>query len=219
MKSKNTRERTEVQNPGEEKRDQTVKSPSQRFLLQVLTEEMVLIGRAITERNQQSTQIKQWCLTLWVATWGIVSIEYVMKWFEGYQYLVLCAPALFPPIFLGLDLINKRLERKFTFRGRQIYRFLNASGPGRDSGGSSLESFLETGELGDFRVYDPAAVNWYYERDQENIDSRTELEQWISIRSVFNESWGLALFYVGLFFVTIVAVAALLVIQFFAVGS
>ncbi len=218
MKSKNAREQTEVQNPGQEKDDQTVKSPSQRFLLQVLTEEMELIGRAITERNQQSTQIKQWCLTLWVATWGIVSIEYVMKWFEGYQFLVLCAPALFPPIFLGLDLINKRLERKFTFRARQIYRFLNAGGSGQDSGGSSLERFLETGDLGDFRVYDPAAMNWYYEQGQENVDSRAELEQWISIRRVFSESWGLGLFYVGLFLVTILAVVALLMIQFFAPG-
>ena len=68
LNSQAAREQTEVQNPGQEKGDQTVKSPSQRFLLQVLTEEMELIGRAITERNQQSTQIKQWCLTLWVAT-------------------------------------------------------------------------------------------------------------------------------------------------------
>ena len=63
-------------------------------------------------------------------------------------------------------------------------------------------------------------MNWYYEQDQENVDSkRAELKQWISIRSVFSKSWGLALFYVGLFLVTIGAVVALLVTQFYPAGS
>ena len=76
---------------------------------------------------------------------------------------------------------------------------------------ATLESYLETGDLGNFRIYDPAAMNWYHEAPEDR--TRSELRDWISWRDVLHGAWGLAWFYGGLMLITLLAVGALFLVQ------
>ena len=114
---------------------------------------------------------------------------------------------------------NQLSPGKIDVRVSQIYRFLNADGTGDGSDCPSLERFMRTGDLGGFRIYDPAAMNWYHDADREDAESRAELAQWLSLRSIFRGAWGLDLFYIGLYMVTLIAVIALLAIQILGAGS
>jgi hypothetical protein len=169
----------------------------QAYILDLLTEETRVISQAIIERNHQSTLIKKWCVALWIAVWGILSVEFVIKGFEGYEHYLLLAPAIFPPAFLFLDIINKRIERKLTFRVRQIHGFLNGDVGAGGAGDSPLARFIETGDLSDFRVYDPAAMNWYYGSDPDPRQ-KAELAKLMTFWNIFCGAWGLDFFYLYL---------------------
>jgi hypothetical protein len=200
--------------------DQTGSAAHKDYILQALSEEMKMVSHAISERNQYSTQIKQWCLTLWLAAWGIASLDDVSSFLGDDKWLTLFSPCVFPPCFLILDLINKRNERKFTFRARLITRFLNSDRPDPALGGTSLGHFLASGTLGEFLIYDPGCMNWYKNKagsdgavEQGSSVLRSQFQSWISLRSVFLGGWGLKLFYLSLFGFSLFAALLLLTFQ------
>ena len=139
--------------PNPEEKSQKLEA-SISYLLDTLSEERQLIATAILARNQQSTQIKQWCMTLWLASWGLISVPGLVDLLP--RFYIAFAPTAFPIFFFLMEVMNKRLERKFTFRARQIHRFLNGA---KDQPGSYWY-FLQSGELGSFVMYDPAGANW-----------------------------------------------------------
>lgn len=141
-------------------------------------------------------------MTLWLASWGVVSFPHV--WDTVPRFLLAGAPVMFPAFFFMMELINKRIERKFTYRARQIHAFLN--GPAEQSG--SYLHFISSGNLGGFLIYDPAGANWL--RSGINDDDREDFRAWIGWRSILLKSWGLAVYYVGLVTVSIVCAAWLL---------
>ena len=178
--------------------------PHRRYVLDVMKEEMKFISDAIKSRNDQSNQIKQWCLTLWMATWGVVTLEFVTKTLGDDQYLVLLAPALFPPLFFVLDIINKRHERKFSWRAKQIHWFMNGREDAPPDAETGLARFVRTGDLGGFRVYDPAAMIWYSVAPDDDEERRRMAER-LRFRDIISGVYGFLMFYVSLFVISLVA--------------
>lgn len=174
-------------------------SETRTYLLEFLIEESKQISAGIHERNNKSNHIKQWCLTLWLASWTVVSIEYIARQLQGYEYFVIIVPLVIPFMFFVMELINKRIERKFTFRSRQIHRFLNGTGLG------SCSEFMKTGDSGEFRIYDPSGMNWFTEIQTPVDSERREFADWIDFRTIARHSWGLGVFYVALAIIPLIA--------------
>ena len=146
-----------------------------------------------------------------MAAWGLASVNVLMELFQQKLCLLLIAPMVFPPFFLGLEIINKCIERKFTYRARMISRFMNGDTASGGLDGNSLRTFLGNGDLGNFLVYDPAGVNWLSNKQSGPVGDCTkeDMRRWISFWGVIHGSWGLMMFYSILFLLPLLAIGAL----------
>ena len=193
------------------------------YLLEVLKYELELISAAILDRNRQSTQIKQWCLTLWMASWIVVKfINFDEKFIDlkSYVYLIPCIP---PLIFVWVEILNKRIERKFTFRSRLIHEFLNY-----DCDFSEIEQKIrrEISPAGlmmrlngsGFRFFDPSGMNTLRHSAVSEPNSkywlkiREDMNEWISFKHIVTHSYGLFTFYILLLVIPIVTCAIISII-------
>ena len=124
MNPNNPLEKTEPHIPDHAEDEQVKGSTYQRYLLEILREEMKIISAAITDHNRKSTQIKQWCLTLWMATWGVISIDYVRSAFMENTFILLLAPAIFPVFFLFFGYFEQTSRAKVYLSRKTDSRFL-----------------------------------------------------------------------------------------------
>ena len=154
-----------------------------------LDQEIQIVAEAIVARDKQSNQIKQWCITVWMASWAVLAFDadkMVAFGFEAfglstaqvYIASVAGAASLLCVMFFLLDLINKRNQYKFLWRSRVIHEFLN------DPAGS------------DFVVYDPGgATDKGSARRLRFGNATVSYDEYISMPNVARQVHGLILFY------------------------
>ena len=106
---------------------------------------------------------------MWLGAVGFVGSKHIVESPTLNTSLWAASVVVIPIAFLILELYNKRSQRKFLWRTRKIYHFINN------------RNFSELNDIDDFRFYDPAGENWRKELDEEeyrafeNFISPTEL--------------------------------------------
>lgn len=166
----------------------------------ILIEELKIIASAITDMDHKSTQVKQWCITLWTAAWGLIGIDHIGPLVIGplYYALVLIIPA----VFLILDVQVKRNQRKFLWRAKELHEWINKTTEGNDINGTLNDSTVPV-----VRLYDPAGANTVKFHNEK--DYTDKYEKSISARESFMESHTLKVFYLGLIVISVFGIVML----------
>ncbi len=175
----------------------------------ILLEELKIIASAITDMDHKSTQVKQWCITLWTAVWGLLAIEEISSWLIGPLYYALVLAIPFG--FFVLDVQVKRNQRKFLCRAKELHYWMNESADKSD-----ISSTISKSTVPALRLYDPAGVNTVNNYIQNTVDNHSQeddysakYEKSISVWKSLRESETLKIFYTGLIVITIIGVGVI----------
>ena len=156
----------------------------------ILLEEIKILSNAIIGADKQSNQIKQWCLTLWTACWGLVLAKHILPSFVDTGYLYTFAILLIPVMFGLQDVATKRNQRKLLWRTQVIHSELNRI-PGSEE--------IRQG----FRIYDVAGFGQAHNTGVFQVDADA-YHQYISPLTAFRRSTSIKCFYSILFLLTLV---------------
>ena len=163
------------------------------YKLDLLKVEIDTINKAIINKDETSRQIKNWTVTLWVGAVGFVGSQHFSSP-NTVTTIWALSTAFIPLSFFILDLLNKRMQRKFIWRAQKIHYFVNDIG-------WSLKASVKAGDIEDFRIYDPGGENW---RRESSSDESKRFVKFISLRrlmikpSLFMLYVSLAIFSFGL---------------------
>ena len=167
----------------------------------ILIEELKIIASAITDIDHKSNQVKQWCITLWTAAWGLIGIKHLSDWLIGPLFYVLVL--IIPLVFLVLDIQVKRNQRKFLWRAKELHGWINGITVDRDKNESNSDETVPA-----IRLYAPAGANTVKFQNQKEYTDKYEKS--ISAKESFMKSHTLKVFYLGLVSISLFGVILLL---------
>ncbi len=122
--------------------------------LDLLKIEIETINGAILNKDENTRQIKNWAITLWLGATGFAATKHLADPNATTAVWALATVAI-PVSFLLLELHHRRIQRKFIWRAGKIHRYIN----GLDEAWSLRETITDKGET-DFRFYDPGGESW-----------------------------------------------------------
>jgi len=153
------------------------------FRLEILKKELDSINTSMKKIDDIGNSIKNWAILIWAG-----SISAILSKTNLHNYMVFTA--VLPLVFMVTDAYWRQIQRRFSYRQKQIANFLNSK---------KLDESFKTKVL-DFKLLDPIAKN---ASKDEQFKKYTSIIRILTYPTV-------SFIYIGLSFISLVLTCTLL---------